>query len=60
MRTLVCEGFGGFYGSRGMTSIPLFRSLFLVGVLMSVFWWILFLVGILLSNIECGVQGISL
>ena len=37
MRTLVCEGFGGFYGSRGLTSIPWFRSLFLVGVLMSVF-----------------------
>ena len=41
MYTLVSEGFWGFYSNRGLTYLPWFRSLFLIGVLMSVFCGIL-------------------
>ena len=41
MRTLVYEDFRVFNSSRGLTSIPWFRSSFLVGILMNIFCGIL-------------------
>ena len=41
MRTLVCEGIGGFYSSIGLTSLPWIRSLFLIKVFLGVFGGVL-------------------
>ena len=37
MRTLTDEGFGAFIVVEGLTSLSWFRSLFLIGILMSIF-----------------------
>ena len=41
MRTFICEGIEAFYSSKGLTSLPWCRVLFLIGILMSVFFGIL-------------------
>ena len=38
MRTSVCEGFEAFYNSKGLTSLPWCRVLFLIEILKSVFF----------------------
>ena len=41
IRTFVCEGIGAFYNSKGLTSLPWCRFLYLIRILMSVFFEIL-------------------
>ena len=62
MRTLVCEGFGGFYSSIGLTSIPWLRRSFLVGEILfnSHILRNSFLVGLLFIRVIRGAQDISL
>ena len=62
MHTLVCEGFGVFYSSIGLTSVPWHRGHFLVGKIF-INTCVLrdpFLVGIPLIGVSCGAQDISL
>ena len=60
MRTLVCEGIVAFYSSKGLTSLPWCRVLFLIGILMSVFFGILSLEESFLINTKRGAQDISI
>ena len=41
MRTLIYEDIEAFYSSKGLTSLPWYKVLFLIGILMSIFFGIL-------------------
>ena len=60
MHTSVCEGIGAFYSSKGLTSLPWCRVLFLIGNPHESIFWNPFLVRVFLINTKCGVQDISL
>ena len=62
MRTLIFEGFGGFYSNVELTFVPWRRGSFLVGMILSNTRIVqdLFLVGILLIKVNRGVQDVSL
>ena len=62
MRTLICESFGGFYSSIGLTLIPWLRRYFFVREILFNLRILRnsFLVGLTLIRVYCGVQDIFL
>ena len=60
MRTLICEDFGVFYSSIGLTLVPWLRRYFLVGEILfnSRILQNPFFIGVFLIRVYCGVQGI--